>query len=117
MNYHIKEIYLNETFDRYSIKGDSSNPSKIIPNLSKINIFVGANNSGKSRFLRQLASTEKVSFAPAANKLQQDSSSIDYNDLKEELLKNIKTLFESVGLEEANSILFGIQKNSTFRSN
>jgi len=110
MNYHIKEIYLNETFDRYSIKGDSSNPSKIIPNLSKINIFVGANNSGKSRFLRQLASTEKVSFAPAANKLQQDSSSIDYNDLKEELLKNIKTLFESVGLEEANSILFGIQK-------
>lgn len=25
-----------------------------LPNLKKINIFVGANNSGKSRFLRQV---------------------------------------------------------------
>lgn len=53
MAYKIKEIQLAEdAFGDYQI--DSENKTKVLKNLSKINIFVGANNSGKSRFLRSL---------------------------------------------------------------
>jgi AAA15 family ATPase/GTPase len=62
MDYHIKEIDLDKRFERYNIKQNGNNTSKTLPNLSKINIFVGANNSGKSRFLRQLAFTQKFKF-------------------------------------------------------
>ena len=31
-------------------------------NLSRINLFVGENNSGKSRFLRELAQVKKLRF-------------------------------------------------------
>lgn len=59
MSYHIKAISLNEqeevkeSFKNYKVDND------ILDNLSKINIFVGENNSGKSRFLRNLQSIEK----------------------------------------------------------
>jgi AAA15 family ATPase/GTPase len=59
LSYHIKAISLNEqeevkeSFKNYKVDND------ILDNLSKINIFVGENNSGKSRFLRNLQSIEK----------------------------------------------------------
>jgi predicted ATP-dependent endonuclease of OLD family len=42
----------NEVFKSYGFKGGTS--STAIENLSQINIFVGANNSGKSRLMREL---------------------------------------------------------------
>jgi predicted ATPase len=64
MSYHLKEIVLDAAFNHYEVdpllEGD-----KRITNLSKINIFVGQNNSGKSRFLRALAKSDKLKFIPA----------------------------------------------------
>lgn len=48
-------------FSRY----DVGNPDKFLKKLSRINIFVGANNSGKSRFLRHIASIKKLKFSCA----------------------------------------------------
>ena len=48
----IKEIKLSG--ESYSFIDDDNTPTDIIKKLSKINIFVGENNSGKSRLLREL---------------------------------------------------------------
>jgi len=44
--------------DNYSYTKDGSTKN-VIDNLSKINIIVGENNSGKSRFLRDLMNSGK----------------------------------------------------------
>jgi predicted ATP-dependent endonuclease of OLD family len=63
MNYHIREIRLRgDDFERYAVK--SVHDDKRISSLSKINIFVGENNSGKSKFLRHLAALESLEFVP-----------------------------------------------------
>jgi hypothetical protein len=64
MSFHIKELILDGAdFSKYSVeRGNSS-----LPNLSKINVFVGANNSGKSRFLRQIATIETLVFVPTVD--------------------------------------------------
>ena len=48
----IKEIKIPD--DSYSFISDSSEKENILKDLSKINIFVGENNSGKSRLLRSI---------------------------------------------------------------
>ncbi len=68
MSYKIREILLDPSvFSRYRIRKAEGNleerPSRL-QNLSKINIFVGPNNSGKSRFIRHLFSSQ-VNFIPA----------------------------------------------------
>jgi predicted ATPase len=80
MSFQIKEIFLEGAdFSKYSVK-DSD---KSLPHLSKINVFVGANNSGKSRFLRNLASIEQIRFVPvhALEALE---------DIRKHLVANIK---------------------------
>lgn len=65
MSYHIRTINLDiqedvqELFENYKVLD-----SNILDNLSKINFFVGENNSGKSQFLRKLQSIEKYYFTP-----------------------------------------------------
>lgn len=50
----VTSIKLPEIFDNYNIT--DSKEVKFLEPISKINIFVGSNNSGKSRFLRLLSS-------------------------------------------------------------
>jgi AAA15 family ATPase/GTPase len=63
-NYLAKKWYLEST------NGEPLEDWKIKPNplwldnLSKVNIFVGPNNSGKSRFLRYLLSLENENISP-----------------------------------------------------
>lgn len=65
MSYHIKAINLNEQEEvKESFKSYKVSDSNVLDKLSKINIFVGENNSGKSQFLRKLQSIEKYYFAP-----------------------------------------------------
>ncbi|MCA1002809.1 AAA family ATPase [Bacillus thuringiensis] len=58
MGHHIKDLSVNSDLrSEYNMK--------IIKNLSKVNIFVGSNNSGKSRFLRSIFAIDKgISFTP-----------------------------------------------------
>jgi len=63
MTYYIKKIYL----EREKFKGYSFVPIEddlILSDLSKVNIFVGPNNTGKSRFLRTLFSWERYNYMP-----------------------------------------------------
>jgi len=64
MNYFIKQLILDEEkFKQYKLENPNTN-DKILSNLSKLNIFVGTNNSGKSRFLRNIFSSSTLNFLP-----------------------------------------------------
>ncbi|OJD86991.1 AAA family ATPase [Bacillus anthracis] len=58
MGQHIKDLSVNSNLrSEYNLN--------VIRNLSKVNIFVGSNNSGKSRFLRGIFAIDKgISFTP-----------------------------------------------------
>lgn len=68
------------------------NKGQILQNLSKINIFVGANNSGKSRLLRALLSSNELSksidtkpleFKPSDNSIKEINCNISNLNLPE----------------------------------
>lgn len=66
MKHYFREVHLEGgAFAQYDVTGTDNNvEAKTLRRLSKINLFVGANNSGKSRFMRGLAAIEKLSFLP-----------------------------------------------------
>lgn len=73
----MKAIKFEDAFKGYSSFDFECKKNECLPNIAKINIFVGANNSGKSRFMRLLASTGKLTFLPnidldTINKLRKD---------------------------------------------
>lgn len=43
-----------DEFKHFKILDDNNQPTKELQNLSRINVFIGPNNSGKSRFLREV---------------------------------------------------------------
>lgn len=65
MGHHIKELLLdeNQLVKNYTMQGTSE---KKLSKLSKINILVGTNNSGKSRMLRSLFKDTEFLFLPAS---------------------------------------------------
>lgn len=75
MGYHIKEIVLNkEQYNNYKIHGTTEMK---IDNLSKINILVGTNNSGKSRMLRSLFTEKDLLFFPASFNLPKLNEAVE----------------------------------------
>lgn len=117
MSYLIKNIALDSNFSDYDVLSENAPLEKIIPNLSKINIFVGANNSGKSRFMRLLASTKELRFIPnfdftELNDLKKETAKIIYNYSVEKryseiegLVQNSKALSEYKFIIESSSYL------------
>ncbi|MDE2311752.1 MAG: ATP-binding protein [Patescibacteria group bacterium] len=68
MQLSINKIYLKDPrFNSYHIPETEAESVKTFPNVSKVNIFVGENNSGKSRFLRSLFALEKFDYQGARN--------------------------------------------------
>lgn len=61
MNYIINSLKLNN--ERYKHSGSGST-LEWLEHLSKINIFVGSNNSGKSQMLRNIFKTPTLEFVP-----------------------------------------------------
>ena len=58
----IDHIVIGEKLPQYSvINGDDA---EILSRLSRINIFVGANNSGKSRLMRELVNWRQFPIVP-----------------------------------------------------
>jgi|GEM_PF-1805796 len=63
--YLMEQIILENGFEAYAVKlGEADLTPKRLENLGKINVFVGANNSGKSRLIRGIAKTQNNSFEP-----------------------------------------------------
>ncbi|MBA5629662.1 AAA family ATPase [Moheibacter lacus] len=71
-----------------------SEDSDILNNLSRINIFIGPNNSGKSRFLRDLFIFKDLEFKSNDDKL---------NKLNNSLLK-FNNLIDEYGVERINNL-------------
>lgn len=90
MQHLIKEVKLHD--ESYSFLTGSDYPEDRIELMSKLNIFVGENNSGKSRLLRSLLSNE-LDYVP-------DSSFIeDYNNFVESLKNEFECYFQKVGID------------------
>lgn len=58
MSYRYSNISLTQELQEYTINGTANE----ISGLSFINIFVGENNAGKSRFMRELSKTDQSDF-------------------------------------------------------
>lgn len=65
---------------------DGNGGGEVIENISKINIFVGANNTGKSRLIRTLLSTKEFSYLPAKISIE------EINEFIRELKNQIKDI-------------------------
>ncbi len=90
----LTEIFLDNNFKLFK----SSNGSNSLDNLNRINIFIGENNSGKSRLVRALFSTE-FDFV---------FSEVNTRDIKvefEKLKSKIEQYFFEVGVGEVDNIL------------
>src|SRR6266571_6622855 len=104
MDYHIKAIALDEQFEKYTVKSAQKEGGNRLSNLSKINIFVGENNSGKSKFLRHLAVIEKLQFVPHF-KLGEGWTWEMLGQVAEEFRTNVNQCFRSQEIQEADGIL------------
>ena len=93
--YHINELQIpNET---HFFKEDNGNKGKTLRNISKINIFIGANNSGKSKLLRDILQKKSL-YKPHTYSLEIIKKTIA--DLKNE----IDSYFEKKRIDKRRDI-------------
>lgn len=88
--HQIFDIQLNsDSFKDYSVRipEESVKKTLILSNLSQINLFIGPNNCGKSRFLRSIASQELVF------KSNPDFSELE--KMRKELIKSLNDILPS----------------------
>lgn len=69
-------IEINKVLDCYFFENENT-PIRYLPNSNHINIIIGSNNSGKSRFMRQLMSYE--SFEGVKNIVNVENLILEYN--------------------------------------
>ncbi|MHA4279867.1 hypothetical protein ACX16R_28655, partial [Bacillus cereus] len=96
MGYFIRDILLEDK--KYNIYSFDDNGNEI-SNLSKINIFVGSNNSGKSMMLRNLFVEEPLLFK---------INNIDLEKIeryKEEFKQRAEVIINSRKIHDYNDIL------------
>jgi len=91
---YIKSIKIKEELNNYKFNSEED----VIRNISKISIFIGSNNSGKSRLLRNIYLDKKLKFNMGIKELD------DYNELVESLNKEIEEVFKSTNITEIGNI-------------
>jgi len=106
--YLLSEIALLADFEHYTVM-DAEGPltPKRLPNLGKINVFVGANNSGKSRLIRNLAKAKELVFEPPEDLRPLGMPVRDMSDISVRVSSHLSTPsfsvyphLGSIGLEE-----------------
>jgi predicted ATP-dependent endonuclease of OLD family len=120
--YQINTLYLDEdSFSNYTYLSEPEN-HHYLTNLSKINLLVGANNSGKSRFMRTLFAQESIKYnlanidIEAINHLILNLKSnidgvlnhkniADYSDIKKDIDKVVLNHFFSEGKNNFESFI------------
>lgn len=91
---NVTAIKLPDSLNAYK-NNDEENLEFLEP-VSKINIFVGSNNSGKSRFMRTLSIQEGYDVV---------SESLEANNNKiTESVERVESLFNNAGLSEVNGL-------------
>ncbi len=92
----IRSLGLDEIFSTY--KGIDGDGLKYLQPVSKINIFVGSNNSGKSRFMRLLSSQSDYTILPKNVNLGEINAYITSS------INIIRNTLINAGLSVANDI-------------
>ncbi len=91
----LQRIFLNkENYKGYQTDNVSANS---LDNLNKINIFVGVNNAGKSRFLRSLFTDKQFSY---------ELNTIDLHKLRgvlKKLLSSVNIIFHQSGIADSGN--------------
>lgn len=90
MSYLISEIRLQD--ENYSFRKSADPQGNRIQFLSRINIFLGENNSGKSRLLRSILSNE-FDYVPNSSFI------LDYNNCVEGLKNDFESYFNKKGID------------------
>lgn len=90
MGHKYKTIFLNKEEVKDFIDGDGS-PIVLLNGLSSINVFVGSNNTGKSRFLRSILKIPKIK-----HRISEDITIFNQLDEISEELKEVVSQNSSV---------------------
>lgn len=96
--YIINSLLVEEIKDYYILESEEERKLEILDNLSKINIFVGSNNSGKSRMLREI-------FKIGTNYIKTNFNLLEFNHLVEALKKNIHEIILKYNIADYNGFL------------
>lgn len=92
---YIKSIKIKEELKNYRFLGKVS---EVVSDISKINIFIGGNNSGKSRFLRSIFLDEELKFNIGTEMLE------SYRSFVTRLNKEIYEAFENTPVKKIGNI-------------
>lgn len=108
-SYHIRGLKLNhDALKSYSIDNDSS--QHVLEPIGKLNIFIGTNNSGKSRLLRSLLTHSSPPYLPTA---------FDYENIQKESLgfkRELQKRFDDSGIKEITASVGGPSLIQSFNS-
>ncbi|MBT2285175.1 AAA family ATPase [Paenibacillus polymyxa] len=99
-SYIIKSLKLNN--ERYK-RSETSSSLEWLENLTKINIFVGSNNSGKSQMLRNIFKTPTLEFVP------NDLELIQLNALQTELVGEVEAVMSRNRATEYGGIMQAVR--------
>jgi AAA15 family ATPase/GTPase len=98
----------------YTFISDDGSKGNVLKGLSKINLFVGENNSGKSRLLRSILRTGSFEFIPT----NEDVKNVNY------FIKNFKSELEDfynkhgwVDVESSNTLIEDLHPIEFFKAN
>ena len=72
-----------------------SEDEKNLKKLSKINIFVGQNNSGKSRLLRGISKIEELEFIP---------KNVDYDEINDFVKNSVETIANTLSTHRSSTL-------------
>ena len=119
MKLSIAELEIPSKLSGYKVIGSGTEPNWV-PNLTRVNILVGPNNSGKSRFLRCIASSLKtpthfrpkqIDIATLANDIAEGKANILASINEYSVIQQFQHSQEKKIVEEA---LSGIPQDSYF---
>lgn len=88
MGYTYSKILLDTEFEEFKNENQDSYGNKPISGLEKVNIFIGQNNSGKSRFIRKLFKKENYQFDIKEFSIDKFTEKIDNLNSETKVLKN-----------------------------
>ncbi|HDX9695222.1 MULTISPECIES: AAA family ATPase [Bacillus cereus group] len=104
MGHHIENLSFNRNLRlEYNMN--------VIKNLSKVNIFVGSNNSGKSRFLRGIFAIDKgISFTPPKEIVDVESYDNILIEFTDAIISSIKeSSFRGIGELNVDRLISDIE--------
>lgn len=112
MTHPIEYLVLGAEFSGYTVLYSETKPNHFGP-LARINVLVGANNSGKSRFLRKMAAQASLEFVPPT---EGAASIVPIREARDYVAKGLQEAFSKAGISDADGILRQIASLGKFNS-